>query len=70
MDIRSGQIGDIVFYGDFMAAAPLTELCGALRGVKPEPRALEHVFDAFDLPVLFGGIRREEVLSLLLDEAG
>ncbi len=68
MDIRQGLIGDIVFYGDFMATAPLTELCEALRGTRAERSALEAALSRFDLSSVFGGITKAEVLGLILGE--
>ena len=43
-------------------------LCEALRGTRLEPGALSRVLSGFSLPALFGGIREEEVLALILDE--
>ena len=51
-----------------MATAPLGALTEALQGVRLDAESLMEVLDRFDLPALFGGIRKEEVLSLLLDE--
>ena len=68
MDIRQGRIEEIVFYGDFMATAPLSGLCRALRGTRLEEPALSAVLARFPIPALFGGISREEILSLMLDE--
>ena len=68
MNIHAGRIEDISFYGDFMATAPLDSLTDALRGARRDAESLTEVLDRFDLPALFGGIRKEEILSLLLDE--
>ena len=68
MDIRQGRIEEIVFYGDFMATAPLSGLCRALRGTRLEEPALSAVLARFSVPALFGGISREEILALMLDE--
>ena len=61
---------DIVFYGDYLATAPQTELAEALRGVRPEREAVREVFDRFDIPALFGGIREEEILELMVGNQG
>ena len=68
MDLHTGRIEDISFFGDFMATAPLDGLTEALRGVRLDAENLAEVLDRFDLPSLFGGIRKEEALSLLLNE--
>lgn len=68
MDLHTGRIEDISFFGDFMATAPLDGLTEALRGVRLDAESLTEVLDRFDLPSLFGGIRKEEVLFLLLNE--
>ena len=68
MDLHAGRIEEISFFGDFMATAPLDTLTDALRGVRRDTESLTEVLDRFDLSSLFGGIRKEEVLSLLLDE--
>ena len=68
MNLHTGRIEDISFFGDFMATAPLDGLTEALRGVRLDAESLTEVLDRFDLPSLFGGIRKEEVLSLLLNE--
>lgn len=70
MDLRQGRIGEIAFFGDFMATAPLDGLCEALRGTRLEEREISAVLARFPLPALFGGIREEELLSLMLDGAG
>ena len=51
-----------------MATAPLSGLCQALRGTRLEEPALSAVLARFSIPALFGGISREEILSLMLDE--
>ena len=68
MDLHAGRIEEIFFFGDFMATAPLDTLTDALRGVRRDTESLTEVLDRFDLSSLFGGIRKEEVLSLLLNE--
>ena len=68
MNIRCGRIEDIIFYGDFMAAEPLTGLCEALRGLPRERQAVSDVLARFPIPVLFGGIHREEIQSLIMGD--
>ena len=68
MNIRCGRIEDIIVYGDFMAAEPLTGLCEALRGLPRERQAVSDVLARFPIPVLFGGIHREEIQSLIMGD--
>ena len=68
MNLHAGRIEEVTFFGDFMATAPLDGLTDALRGVRRDAESLAEVLDRFDLPSLFGGIRKEEILFLLLDE--
>ncbi len=68
MNIRQERIEDIVFFGDFMATAPLTELCEALRGARRDARELSRILARFPVSSLFGGIREEEILALILNE--
>ncbi len=68
MNVRQGLIEDMVFYGDFMATAPLNALCSAMRGTRLERSALDAVFSHFDFPSVFGGITKAEVLGLILGE--
>ena len=50
-----------------MATAPLAALIEALRGTRCEESPLSEVLSCFDLRSLFGGITRDEILSLILD---
>ena len=68
MDVQQGVIADAAIYGDFMATASLDALSEALRGVRPERSELEAVLSRFDGASLFGGITREEVVSLMTGE--
>ena len=68
MDIRQGLIEDIVFFGDFMATAPLTGLCEALRGARRDAREISDILGRYPVSSLFGGIRKEEILALIMDE--
>ena len=68
MNIREGRIGELVFYGDFMATAPLTGLCEALQGTRLNAQDLTAVLARFPVSSLFGGIREEEILALIMDE--
>ena len=70
MNVHQGRITEILFYGDFMATASQTELTDALRGVRLSRDDLDAVLSAFDLPSVFGGITKSEILDLMLGEGG
>ena len=67
LSLHTGRIDEIIFYGDFMATAPQAALIEALRGTRCEESPLSEVLSCFDLRSLFGGITRDEILSLILD---
>ena len=67
LSLHAGRIDEIIFYGDFMATAPQAALIEALRGTRCEESPLSEVLSCFDLRSLFGGITRDEILSLILD---
>ena len=67
MNIHRGKIEEIVFYGDYMATEPQFSLTDALRGVRAERQTVSEVLDRFDLPSYFGGIRKQEILNLMLN---
>ena len=68
MDIRHGRIEDVVFFGDFMATAPLTGLCETLRGTRCEAKAISEVLARFSVSSLFGEISEQDILDLMLNE--
>ncbi|MBO7373587.1 MAG: lipoate--protein ligase [Oscillospiraceae bacterium] len=68
MNVHRGTITDSVFYGDFMATAPQEDLARALCGVRTERSELDAALSRFELASVFGGITKEEVLSLMLGE--
>ncbi len=61
------HILDVAFHGDYMAVLPGGELSEALSGVAMKRDAVEEVLDRFPLPLIFGGITKEEILSVLFD---
>ena len=67
LSLHAGRIDEIIFYGDFMATAPQSALIEALRGTRCEESPLSEILSCFDLRSLFGGITRDEILSLILD---
>ena len=66
-DCRDDRIESIRFFGDFLSRRPTEELGAALRGVALEPSAIVRALGDFDLRDYLGGIRMEELLSLLFN---
>ncbi|MCR5089617.1 MAG: lipoate--protein ligase [Oscillospiraceae bacterium] len=64
------RIREIAFRGDYMAVLPGGELSEALKGVPMQRDAVRRVLDRFPLPLVFGGITEEEILSVLFDGNG
>ena len=67
LSLHAGRIEEIIFYGDYMATSPQTALTEALCGIRCDEESLSEVLSCFDLRSLFGGITRDEILSLILD---
>ena len=65
LDAEHDRIRDIVFYGDFLAIDDLTPLTEALKGTPLRRDDIAAVLDRFDLKPLFGGITRDELLSVI-----
>lgn len=65
LSAEKGCITSIAFYGDFLALLPLRPLTDALAGCPFRKEDVGAVLDRFPLKEMFGGIRKEELLSLL-----
>lgn len=65
LSAEKGCITSIAFYGDFLAILPLRPLTDALAGCPFREEDVGTVLDRFPLKEMFGGIRKEELLSLL-----
>ena len=65
LSVEKGCITSIAFYGDFLAILPLRPLTDALAGCPFREEDVGTVLDRFPLKEMFGGIRKEELLSLL-----
>ena len=66
MNTHEGRIQEIAFYGDYMAAAPNTALCEALRDVPLTRQALAEKLAGFDIGALFGAITAKEITETIL----
>lgn len=65
VQVREGRITGVVFYGDFLARAPLDGLTAALEGCEFRREAVAAVLERFPLADLFGTITEEEVLETM-----
>lgn len=65
LSVKSGIIMRSAFYGDFMAVASLEPLREALVGCPFRLEDVSTTLDRFPLKEMFGGITRDEVLSVL-----
>nr|WP_325184820.1 lipoate--protein ligase [uncultured Oscillibacter sp.] len=65
VQVREGRITGVVFYGDFLARAPLDDLTAALEGCEFRREAVAAVLERFPLADLFGAITEEEVLETM-----
>nr|WP_326172277.1 lipoate--protein ligase [uncultured Oscillibacter sp.] len=63
--VKEGRITGIVFYGDFLAVAPLDGLTAALEGCAFRREAVAEVLDTFPIGELFGTITKDEILETI-----
>ena len=61
--IESGIITDIIFYGDFMAVAPLYPILDALKGTPFKREEDEKILSEFSVSDMFGTITMDEILD-------
>ena len=64
LDLNDGVIASCKIYGDFLGLGDITPLERAMCGVPYDRIAVDKVLGMFDLGVLFGGARSEELLPL------
>ncbi len=62
--LREGRIETVKFYGDFFGEESPAALEDALCGQKPEPAALEHVWNSIPVTRYLHGVRREDFVRL------
>lgn len=66
-DIRKGNISGIMFTGDFMAKADLTDIEAALTGSRYDKAAVKDILQNFDLDSCFGGLTADEITEVLFN---
>ncbi len=64
-DVDKGHIKSIRFQGDYLGLEGVEAVESALVGVKFEQESVAKVLDLFDLKLYFGGITKEELLSVI-----
>ena len=62
--IKEGVIGDIVFYGDFLATSDMTPLLEDLKNTPFFKRDISEKLEKHPLDAFFGTIKKDEILSL------
>jgi len=65
IDVQSGVIKTVRFYGDFIGEGDTTELEQRLTGVRFDRAALEAALTDVDTSYYFGGVNRDEFLQFL-----
>ena len=67
MNTEKGHISEIQFFGDFFGLYDTTDLAKQLCGVKLEKTALTHQLTDCKIENYFHGLKKEELISLLLE---
>ena len=67
VQVEGGTIGEIGFYGDFLSRTSTEPVREALRGCLFRREEVRQALAECSLDACFGGITREEVLSVLFD---
>lgn len=67
--VSKGHITEIAFFGDFLAVEPLDPIKAALAGIPFDRAAVSEALESFDLRPYFGGIGKDEILSLMFEGA-
>lgn len=66
LDVKSGKITDLIFFGDFFGQKDTSELAGLLAGTKFEETALTAALASIDVEQYFHGLDKRSFLKLLL----
>lgn len=65
MQVASGVIEDIIFYGDFMATKSMEDVTAGLIGCPNKYEDIKKILSGFDIKSYFGTIDIEEIISLM-----
>lgn len=67
MDVQKGILQKVTISGDFMALKECTKAVEALSGIPFTEEAVEAALDMEDFALMFGGIRREEIVQTMFE---
>ncbi len=67
IEVEQGLIKSAVFYGDFLALRPMDDVTNSLIGLPFVYGEIKAALGRFDEREYFGGITKEEVLSVIFD---
>lgn len=65
LQVENGIVKDANIFGDFFGVGDVSEIEGAITGVKYERASLDEAIEQFDIPKYLGGITKEEFLKLI-----
>lgn len=65
LQVEKGIVKDASIFGDFFGVGDVSEIEGAITGVKYERASLDEAINQYDIPKYLGGITKEEFLKLI-----
>lgn len=65
INVQSGTISSLCFYGDFLSKYPLDEIINALKGVPFKGEEISKILSRFPLEYYFGTITKEEIIDTI-----
>lgn len=68
LNTERGKIKKIEFFGDFLSATDVAEVQDCLQGCDYRHEAVAEVLESLPIPLYFGTITKEEVLSSIFDD--
>lgn len=67
LTVENGHINDIRFLGDYLGVNDVVDIEDRLKNTRYTKSDVEAVLNTFELKLYFGGITKDEVLSLMFD---
>lgn len=65
-NVKDGLLDEVKFEGDFLAKKDIDDIMDKFKGISFKKEELDKVLSSIDLEMYFGGISKEEILSLFL----